>query len=84
MTDAEKALMDRIDREHRERARTLSEFVNKLLVKRKGGLPKSYDELLGDFDVVKRAAEHIGSCQAINEVRIALWPDEKLPELPKS
>lgn len=68
-----------IDEQHRGRARTLSEFEAKLLLKRRGALPKNFEEWSQDMDIIKRAALHIGACQGLNEVKAVLWP-EPAPE----
>jgi hypothetical protein len=78
-SDDMKAWTEKIDGEHRGRARTLSELVAKLLLKRKGQMPKNFEELLQDFDIVKRQAEHEGACKAMNEMKAALWPSEPKP-----
>jgi len=74
--------VDAVDRQHRERARTLSELVTKLLMRRKGVLPKTFDEYTQDLDIIKRAAEHVGACQAMNEIRILINPDKPLEPAP--
>jgi hypothetical protein len=77
-----KAAVETIHRQHAERARTLSELLTKLVLKRKGQLPKTFEELMTDYDIVKRAHEHVGACQAMNEVRVSLFPDEVPPAAP--
>jgi hypothetical protein len=74
--------VEHVDVQHRNRARSLSELVNKLLLKRRGSLPKNFEEWSQDFDVIKRTAEHVGACQAMNEMRLAVDPDSKLEEPP--
>ena len=66
--------IQKIDAEYRTRARTLSELVAKLLRKRRGALPRSFDEWSGDLDIVKRCAEAVGACNAMNEIKTALYP----------
>ena len=78
-----KETFDDIHRQHSERARTLSELLAKLILKRKGQLPRTFEELMTDYDIVKRCHEHVGACQSMNEARIALWPD-KAPEAPQT
>lgn len=79
VADPAKALIDRIDAEHRGRGRTLSELANKLIVQRKKTLSGiQFEQWLQDMDIMKRCAEHVGACQALTEVRAAL-----LPEVPK-
>lgn len=69
--------VNHVDGEHRARARSLSELYNKMLAKRRlSGPPKTMDEYLQDLDIATRAAEHIGACKGMNEMRIALWPDQ--------
>jgi len=68
-----------VDKQHRERARTLSELCNKLLQKRRAKMPVNYDEYLQDMDVIKRASEHIGACVAMNEMRLVVWPEDVQP-----
>jgi hypothetical protein len=82
----EKALLEKlrknileVDRQHRERARTMSELCNKLLQKRRAKMPINYDEFLQDIDVIKRTSEHIGACQGMNELKLIVWPEEVQP-----
>lgn len=70
-----KAMLERIEAEHRGRARTLSELANKLISKRKGQLPKTFEEWLQDIDTIKRVSEHVGASQAVNEMRIIFAPE---------
>lgn len=79
-----KAAADVIHKQHADRARMLSELLTKLVLKRRGQLPKSFDELMQDYDIVKRAHEHVGACQAMNELRVAIWPEEPPVETPPS
>jgi len=72
-------IVSTIDKQYRERARTMSELVNKLIVRRRGVLPRNYEEWLQDVDIIKRAAEKVGACQALNEVKISLWPPDPQP-----
>jgi hypothetical protein len=78
------AHLEGVYRQHSERARTLSELVSKLVLRRRGQLPKSFDELMQDYDIIRRCHEHVGSCQAMNELRAAAWPDQPVPPAPAS
>lgn len=75
MSEQEKQVRQLID-EHKTRARSMSELCHKLLAKRRKILPKTYEEYLGDMDVFKRAAEHVGASQFANEVIAALFKEE--------
>lgn len=75
--------VNQVDGEHRQRARSLSELYNKMLSKRRiSGPPKSLDEYLQDLDLATRTAEHVGACKAMNEMRVALWPDKPVEAPP--
>lgn len=75
LAEAQKLVND-LEGQHRERARTLSEFANKLIARRRRTLPTTYDEWLKDMDIFKRAAEHLGATQMANELRVALYPEK--------
>lgn len=77
--DTTRVWADKIDKEHRARARTLSEFAAKLIMKRKGQLPRNFDEWCQDMDIIKRAHEHVGACNAMNEIKTALFPSPEVP-----
>lgn len=77
--EVRKQLTD-LEEQHRERARTLSEFANKLIARRRRTLPTTYEEWLKDMDIFKRAAEHLGATQMANELRVALYPVKPSPE----
>lgn len=71
-----KAVIDKIDGEHRARGRTLSELANRLIAKRKQTLSAAqFEQWIQDIDIFKRCAEHTGACQGITEVRAALIPE---------
>jgi hypothetical protein len=54
-----------------------------MLAKRRiTGLPKNLDEYLQDLDLATRTAEHVGACKAMNEMRVALWPDQPVEAPP--
>lgn len=80
--------VDYVDDQHRARARTLSEFETKLIAKRKAELSgKNFEQWCQDMDIIKRCAVHVGACQGMNEMRLAVDPDtqvEKPPALPKA
>lgn len=74
--------VEHVDGQHRARARTLSDLEVKLISKRKGQLPKTFDEWCQDMDIVKRVANHVGACQGMNEMRLAVDPEAKVEPPP--
>lgn len=75
VTAEAKALIDKIEAEHRNRGRTLSELANRLIVERKKIMTASqFEQWVKDIDIFKRCAEHTGASQGITEVRAALLP----------
>jgi len=71
----EATLIAQIDVQHHDRGRTLSELANRLIVERKRTMPAAvFDQWLKDMEIFKRCAEHVGACQAVNEIKIALLP----------
>lgn len=73
ITPEAKALITKIETEHRDRGRTLSELANRLIVERKRTMSASqFEQWIKDIDIVKRCAEHTGACQGITEVQAAL------------